>query len=151
MSSFIRSTVLLALAASGMQASAALAPRATENHLIRDLRTLTNFAKTVTSDPNNTLATWTGTDVCTFTGVVCDMHPEGYRAVAGIDLNEAHLDADGGLSLSGLLDKLTDLAFFHANSNGFIGEIPCKTNDLMISTPADIPSPNSHTQAGLLV
>lgn len=119
MSSFIRSSILVALAAS---VQAAPARRATENHLVRDLRTLTKFGQTVTLDPNGTTSTWTGTDVCSFTGVYCEESPDGYQAVASIDINGAGLGE--GLLLDGTLDKLTDLALFHANTNGFVGTIP---------------------------
>lgn len=119
MSSFIRSSILLALAAS---VQAFPARRATEDHLVRDLRTLTKFAQTVTLDPNGTAATWTGTDVCAFEGITCADHPDGYRAVSGIDINGAELGEN--LVLDGLLDKLTDLTFFHANTNGFVGTVP---------------------------
>lgn len=117
--SLIRSTFLLALVA-GVQATPAR--RTTEDHLVRDLRTLTKFAETVTVDGNGTLATWTGEDVCEFEAVVCGEHPDGYLAVAGFAINEAGLGK--GIVLDGLLDKLTDLTFFHAYSNGFVGTIP---------------------------
>ncbi|CZT15103.1 uncharacterized protein RCC_01001 [Ramularia collo-cygni] len=119
MSSFIRSVFLLALAGT---IQAAPARRATENHLVRDLRTLTKFGQKVTLDPNGTTASWTGTDVCKFSGVYCAESPAGYEAVASIDINGAQLGQN--LVLDGVLDKLTDLALFHANSNGFVGTIP---------------------------
>lgn len=119
MGSFIQSSFLLALVAS---VQAAPARRTTEDHLVRDLRTLAKFAQTVTVDPNGTTSTWTGTDVCAFTGVYCEDSPAGNNAVASIDINGANLGV--GLALNGTLDKLMDLALFHANTNGFVGTIP---------------------------
>lgn len=121
MSSFIRSAFLLTLAA-GIQAGPVR--RAGKGHLERDLKTLTKFAQTTTADPSSTIADWTGPDVCDFKAVACGDHPDGYRALSGINFNNAELGVD--LSLDGFLDELTDLVFLHANSNGFTGTIPSK-------------------------
>lgn len=107
---------------SGSVAKAEPTPRATWNHLARDAATLKEFAGTVTSDPQNIISNWTGTDVCSWKGVSCGEHPDGYQAVAGIDFNAFKLGSN--LRLQDLLDKLTDLAFFHANTNDFTGTIP---------------------------
>lgn len=34
------------------------------------------------------------------------------------------------LTLGGFLDKLTDITYFHANSNGFLGQVPDDLSDL---------------------
>jgi Leucine-rich repeat (LRR) protein len=106
-----------------VHARSALEKRETNPHLERDLKTLLEFKKHVTSDPHGKLTSWTGNDVCKFDGVVCDEHPDGYMAVAGVDFNGFELGGDK-LVLAGLLDKLLDIALFHANSNGFTGGIP---------------------------
>lgn len=92
--------------------------------LARDYKTVLDFAKKVTVDPNGIIKNWNGTDVCQFEGFTCSDNPfTGQRALAGVDLNGALLAGDR-LTLGGFLDKLTDITFFHANSNGFVGQVP---------------------------
>jgi hypothetical protein len=100
------------------------------SHLARDYRTVLDFAKKVTVDPNGIIKGWNGTDVCKFEGFSCAENPStGQQALAGVDLNGAQLAGDR-LTLGGFLDKLTDLAFFHANSNGFLGQVPADLSNL---------------------
>lgn len=51
---------------------------------------------------------------------------QNQRALAGINFNGFRLGPKLGeeLSLDGFIDRLLDLAFFHANSNGFTGIVP---------------------------
>ncbi|TQN66949.1 hypothetical protein CSHISOI_08493 [Colletotrichum shisoi] len=59
-----------------------------------------------------------------FMGFYCEHNPNtGAEAVAGIDLDGFGLYGDH-LTLDGFLDKMTDLTFFHANSNNFTGSLP---------------------------
>ncbi|KXT03378.1 hypothetical protein AC578_3987 [Pseudocercospora eumusae] len=97
------------------------------DNLLRDRATLQAFAKTITSDPDgNITKTYGGPNVCDFAGVTCDTTPDGYEAVAGIDYNQYHIGSN--LRLTGLLDKLVDLSFLHANTNDFVGTIPDVSN-----------------------
>lgn len=94
------------------------------SNLARDYTTVLDFAKKVTVDPNGIIKNWNGTDVCQFEGFTCTDNPfTGQRALAGVDLNGALLAGDR-LTLGGFLDKLTDITFFHANSNSFIRQVP---------------------------
>lgn len=121
MGPFVLKTFFLSLLSTCL-VEAGPTPRATWNNLARDAATLKKFAETVTSDPQGITQNWTGTDVCSWKGIVCDQTPEGYQAVAGIDFNGFNLAAN--LRLKDLLDKLLDLAFFHANTNDFTGTVP---------------------------
>lgn len=94
------------------------------SNLARDYKTVREFAKKVTVDPNGFVKGWNGTDVCQFEGFSCADNPfTSRRALAGVDLNGALLGGDH-LTLRGFLDRLTDITFFHANSNGFLGQVP---------------------------
>lgn len=94
------------------------------SNLARDYKTVQDFAKKVTVDPNGIVKGWNGTNVCQFEGFSCADNPfTGQQALAGVDLNGALLAGDQ-LTLSGFLDRLTDITFFHANSNGFLGQVP---------------------------
>ncbi|EMF08644.1 L domain-like protein [Sphaerulina musiva SO2202] len=84
------------------------------------------FAATITVDDTGLKANWTGDDVCTFNATKCDMVPAGYKALVGLDFNQYGLGE--GLQLTGFLDALTDLQFFHANGNDFEGMIPDLSN-----------------------
>ncbi|KAJ1388374.1 Leucine-rich repeat-containing N-terminal, plant-type [Sesbania bispinosa] len=81
-------------------------------------------------DPTRYLKNWNkSTDTCSFNGIRCATFPntKNERAVAGLDLNGARLSRAKGrspLSLSGILDKIPELTFFHVNSNNFTGDIP---------------------------
>ncbi|KAK8163779.1 hypothetical protein IWX90DRAFT_504486 [Phyllosticta citrichinensis] len=89
------------------------------NNLERDKRTIQAFVKTVTGDRQGVLKSWKGGDPCNFKGFKCDNTPKGYKAVAALDFNGYRLGGPG-MVLHDLLDKLVDLAIFHANSNKFI-------------------------------
>ncbi|CAJ2650221.1 unnamed protein product [Trifolium pratense] len=96
--------------------------------LARARRVLIEFAKTV--KPNKITATWieSNKDTCNqFTGILCGTYPtDGQRAVAGLDLNQGRLSGKtcDNIPLTGLLDKLEELTFFHVNSNNFSDKIP---------------------------
>ena len=93
-------------------------------NLLRDLHTAKAFAKRV-SGPQQILSNWTaaGSDLCSWSGFYCDIVPNtNALGLASIDFNEFGLA--GNLKLTGFIDKLTDLALFHANGNGFSGEVP---------------------------
>lgn len=81
------------------------------------------FKRTITDDPLNITKNWVGSDICSYTGFYCDNPPDNTSAlaVAGIDFNGFHLAAP---TLEGFIDKLPDLAIFHANSNNFSGSVP---------------------------
>lgn len=94
------------------------------SNLARDYRTVLDFAKKVTLDPNGIIKNWNGTNVCQFEGFTCTNNPfTGQQALVGVDLNRALLAGDR-LTLGGFLDKPTDNTYFHANSNGFLGQVP---------------------------
>ncbi|MFQ6630207.1 hypothetical protein Gotur_006985 [Gossypium turneri] len=81
------------------------------------------FKATITEDPLNRTGNWVGGDICNYTGFYCDNPPDNLSAIAlaGIDFNGFLL---GAPTLEGFIDKLPDLAIFHANSNKFAGSIP---------------------------
>lgn len=100
------------------------------SNLARDYRTILDFAKKVTVDPNSIVENWNGTDICHFTGFRCADNPfTGQRALAGVDFNGALLAGDQ-LTLDDFLEKLTDITYFHANSNGFLGQVPDDLSNL---------------------
>ncbi|KAL4361461.1 hypothetical protein GQ457_04G002660 [Hibiscus cannabinus] len=81
------------------------------------------FKRTITGDPLNRTGNWVGSDICNYRGFFCDNPPdnESATALAGIDFNGFSLAAP---TLEGFVDKLPDLAIFHANSNRFAGSVP---------------------------
>lgn len=81
------------------------------------------FKSSITSDPLNITATWSGGNICRYKGFFCESPPDNRSAlaVASIDFNGFGLSAP---SLGGFLEQLPDLALFHANSNSFSGPIP---------------------------
>ncbi|OMO74043.1 putative serine-threonine protein kinase, plant-type [Corchorus capsularis] len=81
------------------------------------------FKKTITVDPLNKTGNWVGSDICSYSGFYCDNPPDNVsaNALAGIDFNGFLLEAP---TLEGFIDKLPDLAIFHANSNKFSGSLP---------------------------
>ncbi|KAK1476750.1 CocE/NonD family Hydrolase [Colletotrichum tamarilloi] len=94
------------------------------SNLGRDLSLVQSFKHKITVDPSGVTKNWTGNNVCNFDGFSCAKNPNtGNNALSGIDLNGFGLEGKG-LVLDGFLDKLTDLTFFHANSNGFTGSLP---------------------------
>ncbi|KAK7514282.1 leucine rich repeat protein, partial [Phyllosticta citriasiana] len=93
-------------------------------NLVRDRAIIQAFAKTVTGDPLHITSTWQGENPCLYKGFVCDKNPNtGVLSLAGVDFNE-YLLRGQKLFLKGFLDKLVDLAIFHANSNGFRIPVP---------------------------
>ncbi|PIN26142.1 hypothetical protein CDL12_01097 [Handroanthus impetiginosus] len=82
-----------------------------------------NFKNLITSDPLNITSSWVGADICKYKGFYCDNPPDNKSAIAlaSIDFNGFQLSSP---TLVGFLDKLPDLALFHANSNNFSGIIP---------------------------
>ncbi|KAK9115657.1 hypothetical protein Sjap_014604 [Stephania japonica] len=85
-----------------------------------------NFKKKITDDPLGIKKTWTGPDVCSYRGHYCEAPPKmKERRVASIDFNGfGFANKDKNLPLKDFIDKLPDLAIFHANSNNFTGAIP---------------------------
>ncbi|WVZ09706.1 hypothetical protein V8G54_014236 [Vigna mungo] len=101
-------------------------PPKCQTRLENGRRTLVGFTGSV--DRNKYISDWRGDDPCKFNGIRCAEYPdpEKQRAIAGIDLNGAGLSGKNRtpLLLSGLLDKIPELTFFHVNSNNFTGGIP---------------------------
>ncbi|KAH7370255.1 hypothetical protein BKA65DRAFT_544969 [Rhexocercosporidium sp. MPI-PUGE-AT-0058] len=90
-----------------------------DSNLARDLATAEALKQRVTVDPQGITESWTGNEVCNFTGFYCAAKPDNNElAVASIDFNGYNFGGDQ-LVLNGFLDKLTDLALFHINSNRF--------------------------------
>ncbi|XWS39921.1 hypothetical protein CRYUN_Cryun18bG0096300 [Craigia yunnanensis] len=81
------------------------------------------FKRRITEDPLNITGNWVGSDICNYKGLYCENPPDNISALAlaGIDFNQFLLAAP---TLEGFIDKLPDLAFFHANSNKFSGSVP---------------------------
>lgn len=132
------SLVQAAPAAKSSQKASAKKTSTDGPNLARDLATLQAFAQTITSDPQGIKHNWTaaGNDVCSFGGVTCAQHPGGYIAVAGIgelctkvaiiDFCQANSATDfngyklgANLRLDGLMNRLTDLTFFHGKCPRF--------------------------------
>ncbi|KAK9109275.1 hypothetical protein Sjap_017335 [Stephania japonica] len=78
------------------------------------------FKKRITRDPQGVTKTWVGTNICKYKGFYCDAPPDNKSAIAlaSADFNGFRLAAP---TLKGFIDKLPDLALFHANSNNFSG------------------------------
>ncbi|XP_057794439.1 uncharacterized protein At4g06744-like [Salvia miltiorrhiza] len=95
----------------------------TDQRLAAVFPIIQNFKSLITSDPFNVTATWAGPDVCAYKGFYCESPPDNRSAtaLASIDFNGFRLAAP---TLAGFLDRLPDLALFHANSNDFGGAIP---------------------------
>jgi hypothetical protein len=94
--------------------------------LYRSYLVIQHFKSTITSDPKNITATWTGNDICgktTYVGFYCGALPgrDKKLTVTAVILNGYSLHAP---NLKGLVDQLPDLALFHAASNNFGGDIP---------------------------
>ncbi|XAR61919.1 hypothetical protein NMG60_11016470 [Bertholletia excelsa] len=81
------------------------------------------FKATITSDPLGITRTWVGPDICSYTGFYCDNPPDNRTAIAiaSVDFNGFRL---GAPTLAGFLDRLPDIALFHANTNNFAGAVP---------------------------
>ncbi|KAL8487525.1 hypothetical protein ACS0TY_023998 [Phlomoides rotata] len=96
-----------------------------------------NFKNLITSDPLNITSTWVGPNICKYRGFFCESPPDNRSAVAvaSIDFNGFQLSAP---TLAGFLNRLPDLALFHANSNSFSGEIPPDITNLPYLYEIDI-------------
>lgn len=95
-----------------------------KTHLARDLITANELKQKITVDSQGITKTWVGDDVCKFKGFYCAENPvTGQQAVASIDFQGYNFGGDQ-LVLNGFINKLTDLAIFHVNSNRFIGQVP---------------------------
>ncbi|KAJ1384821.1 Leucine-rich repeat domain superfamily [Sesbania bispinosa] len=81
-----------------------------------------NFKSIITSDPLGVTKSWVGSDICSYKGFYCDNPPDNSSAIAlaSVDFNGFQLAAS---TLDGFIDKLPDIALFHANSNNFSGTI----------------------------
>ncbi|KAL9327991.1 hypothetical protein ACSQ67_002994 [Phaseolus vulgaris] len=101
-------------------------PPMCEPRLERGRKTLVGFTGAV--DKNKYIGDWRGSDPCKFKGIRCAKYPDSEKqlAIAGIDLNGAGLSGKNRapLLLSGILDRIPELTFFHVNSNNFTGAIP---------------------------
>lgn len=107
------------------------------------------FKSTITSDPLGVTKSWVGSDICSYRGFFCDNPPGNNSAIAlaSVDFNGFQLSAP---SLDGFLDKLPDIALFHANSNKFSGTISPQITKLPYLYELDVsnnklsgPFPNS--------
>ncbi|GMJ05591.1 hypothetical protein HRI_004228300 [Hibiscus trionum] len=88
-------------------------------------KVIQNFKKIV--QPNKFTKTWTGNDVCKYSGFKCSVRPDvNEKAVAVVDFNGANFvgQKNGNLPLNDFIDRLEDLAIYHANSNNFTGKVP---------------------------
>ncbi|XP_027345989.1 uncharacterized protein At4g06744-like [Abrus precatorius] len=93
-------------------------------------RVLLKF-KTLIDDPGCYTQSWNqNTDTCKFNGIRCNTYPGPTKelAVSGIDLNTAKITGKNGCDLplvsSGILGNISELTFFHVNSNKFSGSVP---------------------------
>ena len=84
-----------------------------------------DYKSRIENDPLQVKKTWVGTDVCNYKGFNCDVVPNygKQRGVSGLSFNNFNFSGRR-LSLDGLVEKLPDLTFFHANSNFFFSTIP---------------------------
>ncbi|PSS36061.1 Leucine-rich repeat protein [Actinidia chinensis var. chinensis] len=92
------------------------------------IRVIQKFKDTITSDPQNITATWQGNKLCidqsAYKGFICGQIPgDNRKRVAGVKFNGFNFDGKP-LKVSGFIDGLKDLVFFHTNSNNFTGNIP---------------------------
>lgn len=98
--------------------------------LYRAYLVIQRFKGTITADPKNITMTWTGRDICgqtTYVGFYCakPLGQDKDLTVTAVLLNGFGLRAP---KLQGFVDKLPDLAFFHAASNDFGSDIPLLDN-----------------------
>ncbi|KAL4271856.1 hypothetical protein GQ457_13G007300 [Hibiscus cannabinus] len=70
--------------------------------------------------------TWNGPNVCKYYGFKCEVRPDvKQNAVAAVDFNGGKfVGLNGSLPLNNFIDRLEDLAIYHANSNSFTGKVP---------------------------
>lgn len=95
------------------------------------------FKSIITSDPLGITKSWVGSDICNYTGFFCENPPDNQSAtaLASIDFNGFQL---GAPTLDGFLDRLPDIALFHANSNNFAGTISPNISNLPYLYELDI-------------
>lgn len=103
-------------------------PPTTLSRLDRARGVLLKF-KSKIYDPTGYTNNWNENtkDTCKFNGILCGTFPgTKERAVAGLDFNQKKFQGKNcdTIPLSGLLDKIEELTFFHVNSNNFSGSIP---------------------------
>ncbi|KAJ4965534.1 hypothetical protein NE237_017383 [Protea cynaroides] len=98
----------------------------------------------ITYDPKNILKTWTSRNPCSYTGFTCANPPDKPNdstslTVATVDFNGFQF-AGKDLTLTGFLDMLPDLGYFHANSNNFTGSLPLRigTNQIRFLYELDV-------------
>ncbi|KAG7992714.1 hypothetical protein I3843_02G140800 [Carya illinoinensis] len=92
--------------------------------LILDKAALLAFKKTITLDPNSTLANWDeAVEVCNFTGVRCDKH---HHRVSQLVLEDTELVG----KLSPFISNLTGLRILTIVGNHFSGNIPPELSSL---------------------
>ncbi|KAJ4965085.1 hypothetical protein NE237_016934 [Protea cynaroides] len=96
-----------------------------ENENLRKAYYVIQRLKTkITCDPKNISKTWTGRNPCNYKGFQCGNPPDiKNRTVATVDFNGFGF-AGEDLTLTGFLDMLPDITYFHANSNNFTGSLP---------------------------
>ncbi|XP_059454816.1 uncharacterized protein At4g06744-like [Corylus avellana] len=95
------------------------------------------FKSIITSDPLGITKSWVGSDICKYRGFYCETPPDNQSAtaLASIDFNGFQL---GAPTLDGFLDRLPDIALFHANSNNFAGTISPNISNLPYLYELDI-------------
>jgi hypothetical protein len=95
------------------------------------------FKSIITSDPLGITKSWVGSDICKYRGFYCENPPDNLSAtaLASIDFNGFQL---GAPTLDGFLDRLPDIALFHANSNNFAGTISPNISNLPYLYELDI-------------
>ncbi|MED6176877.1 hypothetical protein PIB30_092584 [Stylosanthes scabra] len=91
-------------------------------------KVLLNFTNYIV-DPKGFTNNWCSQtfNTCDFNGIRCATYPiSNEPAVAGLDLNQAGIYGRNNkpLSLSGILDRIPELTFFHVNSNNFSSSVP---------------------------
>ncbi|XP_010263446.1 PREDICTED: uncharacterized protein At4g06744-like [Nelumbo nucifera] len=96
-------------------------------------------------DPKGKLKSWKGTNICKFEGLYCETVPDfKVKALAGIDFNGFNFGLGSNVSLEGIIENLSDLAIFHANSNFFTGKIVSQIGKLRFLYELDL-SNNKYT------
>ncbi|XP_021887284.1 uncharacterized protein At4g06744-like [Carica papaya] len=103
-----------------------------ENELLQRVSpVIERFRRRIVDDPTGLTQNWHGKDICSYNGLKCDFLPgTKKRALASIDFNRRRLAGGHDFSLNGFIEKLPELAIFHANSNNFTGTIPKSTSKL---------------------
>nr|XP_029122172.1 uncharacterized protein At4g06744-like [Elaeis guineensis] len=86
-------------------------------------KVIQRFKKTITCDPMRISRTWNGAKVCKYKGFYCETPPnrKNTPTIASVDFNIFHLCAP---TVDNFINKLPDVALFHANSNNFSGTVP---------------------------